>query len=143
MKIKSLLLSCVLIAGCGGSTAPLPVLSDKFVDIQKQTFEKTCIGGCHSGDQASALLWLDHDSAYNQLLFNHEIQCNGTAFKHLVVPGNPDSSFLVYKITKAPTSQSANLDYGVLMPNNNTGKLPQNQIDAIISWIKRGAPKDN
>ena len=69
---------------------------------------------------------------------HHVVQQNGKAFSALVVPGNPDSSFLVYKLTKA----TGEVQYGALMPNNNTGQIPQNQIDAIIRWIKRGAPND-
>lgn len=131
----------LLLEGCGNSTAPLPVLSDKFADIQKQTLDKSCgYSPCHAGQpKAEAFLWLDHDSAYNQLLFNHKIQDNQVAkeFRSLVVPFKPDSSYLIFKLTLPAQS---NL-YGDPMPSRRS-KLPQNQIDAIISWIKRGAPND-
>lgn len=129
----------MLFAGCGGSTDPLPILSDKFFAIQKQTLSQTCASGsCHGDGTKGPFLWLTPDSAYNQLLFSHPIENDEGAkkYKALVVPFKPDSSFLVVKITN-PTPLE-----GALMPNNNTGRLPQNQIDAIISWIKRGAPND-
>ena len=128
----------MLFAGCTHDSFPLPVLSDKFSDIQKQTFDRSCNGGgCHDAGTQKAFLCLAPDSSYNQLRF-HQIQTIGKAFSALVVPGNPDSSFLVFKLVKA----NGSVDYGTLMPNNNTGSLPQNQIDAIISWIRRGAPND-
>jgi len=136
-------IALLVFVGCGGNTGPLPVLSDKFHDIQAQTFDKSCIGsGCHDAATAMQKLipCLLADSSYFDLC-NNKIQANQggpITFKKLVVPYQPDSSFLVYKLTQANGSP----EYGALMPNNNTGKLPQNQIDAIISWIKRGAPND-
>jgi len=143
LNSKWLVCSLFLFAGCGGSTGPLPTLSDKFHDIQVQTFNKSCIGsGCHDAATSAQkfIPCLLPDSSYS-CLYNNKIQANQggpITFKKLVVPYQPDSSFLVYKLTKANGSP----DYGALMPNNNTGKLPQNQIDAIVSWIKRGAPND-
>jgi hypothetical protein len=139
LKTYQIVCGIVLLSmGCTYDHFALPVLSDKFSDIQKQTFNARCNGGgCHDASTQKALLCLAPDSSYNQLM-THVIQQNGTAFKSLVVPHNPDSSFLVYKLTKA----TGDFEYGALMPNDNTGSLPQNQIDAIISWINRGAPND-
>ena len=131
----------LLFAGCTHDPLPLPVLSDKFSDIQKQTLDKSCAyGGCHdSSDMPKALLWLAADSSYNQLRFIHVIQSDVAAarFKALVVPYQPDSSYLVYKLTLNASST----DYGDRMPSRLKG-LPQNEIDAIIRWIRRGAPND-
>ncbi|MFI5263561.1 MAG: hypothetical protein ACHQM6_03500 [Candidatus Kapaibacterium sp.] len=128
----------VILAGCSHAIDALPPLSDKFSDIQQQTFNRSCNGpSCHDAITQKSLLCLAPDSSYNQLM-HHVVQQNGKAFSKLVIPGNPDSSFLVYKLTKA----TGDVLYGALMPNNNTGQIPQNQIDAIISWIRRGAPND-
>ncbi|MDP4221015.1 MAG: hypothetical protein Q8916_01080 [Bacteroidota bacterium] len=127
----------ILYAGCSSPTTPLPVLSDKFSDIQTQTFNKSCAkGGCHDANSQQALLCLTTDSCYSQLM-HHQIQAIGKKYRALVVPGFPDSSFLVYKLTTNQTT----IDYGEAMPQR-LNHLPQNQIDAIISWIKRGAPND-
>ena len=122
-----------------------PVLSDKFSAIQKQVFNKRCLGACHTGDLSDpsppkAQLPLQSDSAYSQLLYNHILQDSARVSQYpaLVVPFHPESSYLVFKLT-LPENNDVDGDY---MPNNNTGHLPQEQIDAVISWIKRGAPKD-
>lgn len=136
--------SVLIYSGC---VYDYPVLSDKFSAIQKQTLNKHCLGACHVGDirdpvsQPLALLSLQADSAYQQLLFNHPVYNQLAIDKHfiaLVVPYKPDSSFLVTKITlNAPEPDG----FGDPMPSRNE-HLPQNQIDAIISWINRGAPND-
>ncbi len=133
----------LLFAGCVHDPEPLPVLSDKFSDIQKQTLNNSCAyNGCHDSSQLpGALLCLVADSAYNQLLYTHQIQnaVGAAKYKALVVPGSPDSSFLVEKLID-PTLSPGNLE-GDRMPSR-LNALPQNQIDAIISWIRRGAPND-
>src|SRR5579872_3640431 len=131
----------LLYAGCTYDHLSLPVLSDKFSDIQKQTLTPSCAyAGCHDSSQMpGALLSLVADSAYNQLLYTHPIQNSVGVMKYraLVVPGYPDSSFLVEKLIDQTLSPD-NLE-GDRMPSR-LNALPQNQIDAIISWIRRGAP---
>ncbi len=135
----------LLVAGCTYNVQPLQPLSDKFYDIQQRTLNKSCAySGCHYGDYSDinfpkAYLALQPDSAYNQLLYNHKIQDHTVAqqFKALVVPGDPDGSYLVYKLKLSASSSL----YGDPMPSRQ-GALPQNEIDAIVSWIKRGAPCD-
>src|SRR4249920_559906 len=136
MNVKYLLLLTILFAGCGGSTDPQPVLPSKFSDIQQQTFNKTCsIGGCHDATAQKSLLCLTGDSCYIQLM-NHQIQAfqGARKFTKLVVPGKPDSSFLLYKLTITQTS----VEYGTPMPQGYPS-LPQNQINAIRTWIADGA----
>jgi hypothetical protein len=133
----------LFLIGCTYDYVGLPVLSDKFSDIQKQTFNKSCAySGCHDSSQMpGALLSLVADSAYNQLLYTHPIQnsVGAAKYKALVVPGSPDSSFLVEKLVD-PLLSPDSLE-GDRMPSRKN-VLPQNEIDAIISWIRRGAPND-
>ena len=129
----------LFLASCGnsGTTTPPPPLSDKFADIQTQTLNGSCaISGCHVGSSPKALLNLQTGKAYSQLM-NNPIQ-NDAALKRysrLVVPGKPDSSFLYIKLTNPKT------DEGELMPQR-TGTLSKEELDAIRSWITRGAPND-
>ncbi len=124
-------------AGC---VYDYPVLSDKFSAIQKQTLSAHCSSSsCHGDGTKGPFLWLRADSAYNQLLFNHQISNDSARslnFRVLVVPYKPESSFLVTKLTLDESN-----GFGELMPSRHE-RLPQAQIDAIISWIKRGAPND-
>jgi hypothetical protein len=135
-----LLCSVLYFFGCGGGTDTPQVLSSKFSDIQKQTFNGSCAtSGCHDASvQPQALLCLTPDSCYSQLM-NHEIQAiQGTRrFTRLVVPGNPDSSFLMYKLTL----QSPSIEYGDPMPAR-ASRLPDDQITAIKTWILNGAKND-
>ena len=129
--------SVLIYSGC---VYDYPVLSDKFSAIQKQTLTPRCsAASCHGDGTNGPYLVLLPDSSYTQLLY-HIIQ-NTTKisqYPRLVVPFHPDSSYLVYKLT---LPQNNDVD-GAYMPNDNRGHLPQDQIDAIISWIKRGAPND-
>ena len=117
-----------------------PLLSDKFSAIQKQTLTPRCSSpSCHGDGTKGPFLWLKPDSSYNQLLYNHPVDNDSAKslnYKVLVVPYKPDSSFLVTKITLEGKN-----GFGELMPQRGH-RLPQEQIDAIISWIKRGAPND-
>lgn len=112
------------------------MLSDKFHDIQSRLLTPSCAySGCHDGNHPPYLS-LQTGLAYNNLL-HAKVQNSvaDTIYKALVVPGEPDSSFLYIKIT-APIAGE-----GDRMPDRLT-KLPQNEIDAIRSWIARGAPND-
>lgn len=123
--------------GCsndGGTSTPLP---DKFSDIQTRTFDKSCNNSsCHGGSFPKALLDLTSAKSYEQLLGN-QIQNSAakTRYRALVVPGKPDSSFLYLKV-KGPRS-----DEGAQMPERLSA-LPPAEIEAIRSWILRGAPND-
>ncbi len=143
MRFPFVWIIILLCVSCTYDYLPSPVLSDKFSDIQKQTFNISCAySGCHDSSQtAGALLSLVADSAYNQLLYTHPIQnfIGAAQYKALVVPGKPDSSFLVEKLTDP--ALNPNNPEGDRMPSR-LNALPQNQIDAIISWIRRGAPND-
>lgn len=133
------IISCsILFSACGGSNPVVePVLSDKFTDIQARIITPTyAAGGCHSGSFPAALLDLTQDSAYKSLLQRKIQNSVGVEkYKALVVPFEPDSSFMYIKITDPTTLE------GERMPHRES-KLAQNEIDAIRSWILRGAPND-
>ena len=135
-------LCLVVYLGCGGTTQAPPTLSDKFHDIQTQTFTNSCAnGGCHDAVTQQAQLCLTKDSCYNQLMYTHQMQNYAATqkYKALIVPFKPDSSFLYEKIVDA--SLTIGSPMGERMPQRQN-PLPQNQIDAIKSWILRGAPND-
>jgi|SRR6188768_4100940 len=123
--------------GCsddGGTVTPLP---DKFSDIQTRVLTPSCANSsCHGGSSPKALLDLTAANSYNELL-GSVIQNTAaeTRYPGLVVPGKPDSSFLYIKV-KGPRS-----DEGVQMPERLPA-LPAAEIEAIRSWIQRGAPND-
>lgn len=136
---SAILISGFVTLGCNNSNPVQQTpLSDKFSAIQARLLTPTCAAsGCHSGSFPAALLNLEAPNAYASLR-NNPIQ-NSVAvemYKGLVVPGKPDSSFLCMKVMGTLTTGE-----GERMPQR-LNKLPQNEIDAIVSWIARGAPND-
>jgi len=93
------------------------------------------LSGCHgSGFEAGHLGELDNSNgAYAQLL-NNSVDCVGSAYEDLVVPFDPDSSFLVAKL-------EGSYDCGSQMPLVGT-PLDLQELDAIRGWILSGAPKN-
>jgi hypothetical protein len=131
------LLGLIFFTSCvSPTTQPLPVLSDKFHDIQSRLLTPGCAySGCHDG-QHPPYLSLQSNVCYDNLL-HAKIQNSvaDTIYKALVVPGKPDSSFLYIKITDPGAGE------GDRMPQR-LNKLQQNELDAVRSWIARGAPND-
>ncbi len=133
-------LLCLSFTGCAYdhlSEITIP-LSDKFSDIQERVISKTCaISGCHSQEDQKALLSLVDSVSYRNLL-NHKIENEEAVllYRALVVPGKPDSSFLYQKIAGRPP-----VNQGEQMPQR-LNPLSQSDINAIKSWILRGAPND-
>ncbi len=139
-QLLAIVFVCVSITGCyydhlAETTTPLP---DKFSDIQARVISQTCaISGCHNQADQKSLLSLDDSVSYRNLL-THKIENEEAVllFRALVVPGKPDSSFLYTKIAGRPP-----INQGEQMPQR-LNPLPQAEIDAIKSWILRGAPND-
>ena len=120
--------------GCNHTTEPTQSIPATLKSLQANVFTPNCIGaGCHSQTQPAALLSLDSSNAYQSLLDTIQNDAARPSYPCRVVPGKPDSSFLVAKITGHLTPVE-----GEQMPQR-VKALPQYQIDAVIEWIKEGA----
>ena len=88
--------------------------------------------GCHT-DQgrtpASNLVLLDGRS-YQQLVGRTSLGKPGAI---LVIPGDPDNSYIVKKLERAPDI------VGERMPRNNGPFLTEGQMRVIRRWIAEGA----
>jgi polyvinyl alcohol dehydrogenase (cytochrome) len=117
------------------SATPPPVPGDSFTEIYDEIFVGTgCAGGgCH-GSGAGELSMETKEIAYNELV---DVPAGGAPCVSSglirVVPGDPDASLLVNKISGDPVC-------GDTMPI--AGSLTEEQIERIRSWIARGAPND-
>lgn len=103
-------------------------------NIQTQIFNTTCIDQfCHDAQTRSGNLSLvagaSHDELVSVPAFNFAAQQAGLL---RVQPGNPDTSFLVIKLTN-PT-----LVEGARMPSGKAA-LSDAQIQLIRDWITQGA----
>ncbi|MBS2033083.1 MAG: hypothetical protein JST54_34745 [Deltaproteobacteria bacterium] len=69
---------------------------------------------------------------------------DGGAPPTLVIPGDPDHSFLIWKLTGHDATGAAmeNTRDCSEMPKIAGAQLPQSQIDAIKQWITNGAQND-
>lgn len=113
-------------------TISTPVAIQPTLDsIQAIVFTPSCArSGCHDAVSERALLNLsDADTSLAQLVNIPATQNNA---KLRVVPGDPDTSYLVEKL-EGPG------DTGQQMPPG--GQLPQDQLTAIRTWITNGAQR--
>jgi hypothetical protein len=76
----------------------------------------------------------DFDAGYDELVTDGSVQCFTSSFTRQVVPGDPDASFLINKISGSP-------DCGSNMPISGS-PVSEQDIDLISSWIRDSAPKN-
>jgi hypothetical protein len=153
LGVAPLFTLCLVLVACGGSeptddpTPPppppapppqLPAIEPKLSVIQVQVFERGCnYSQCHGAGQSEEALELAAGKAYEELI--NKVSQNAAARAEgrlLVVPGKPEESFLVTKL-RTPLDEK----YGAVMPRGTEG-AKQNEITAIVEWIRRGALND-
>jgi Planctomycete cytochrome C len=119
---------------------PTPELTPTFSSIQRDIFAaadstgRPACSGCHTnvGRTPSGGFNLAGDQAYDRLVNVASGRKTGAI---LVVPGDPDNSYLIQKI------QGASGLVGVRMPQNGP-YLSDGQIRIIRRWIETGAPRN-
>jgi hypothetical protein len=143
------LLSCVIFAAVSAAaascdeklssiTGPTPDLAPNFTAIQRTIFNATdssgrlACTGCHSdsGRVPPNNLVLLEGRSYSQLVGRSAF---GKAGATLVVPGDPDNSYLIKKL------QGAADIAGQRMPRGSGPFLSEGQILVIKTWIRDGA----
>ena len=109
-----------------------------FASIEKRIFQKNCaFSGCHGADNPQAGLVLVGGQVYESLV-DRIATTSAAQFagKKLVVPGAPETSFLMDKLEGklAPGEGDA-------MPRARR-PLSDETIEVVRKWILAGAPKD-
>ena len=129
-------------AGCDEKlsdiTGPTPNLTASLSSIQRDIFNVTdssgrlACTGCHSdqGRAAAQGLVLLDGRAYTALVGRAS---TGKAGETLVVPGDPDNSYLVKKL------EGTSGIVGQRMPRGNGPFLTEGQMLVIRRWISEGA----
>jgi hypothetical protein len=138
------LVAAIGAAGCDERlrdlTGPTPNLEPTFSSIQRDIFQTSdssgrslCVG-CHTnvGRNPSGGLNLAGDA--HAALVN--VPSRGKPELMLVVPGNPDASYLIHKL------EGRSGIAGLRMPRNGPPYLSDGQILVIRRWIAIGAPRD-
>jgi hypothetical protein len=109
-----------------------------FDTIQRDIFQKQCaFSGCHSLDSPQGDLALEGDGVYDALV-GVLASSSAAAFsgKRRVVPGAPDTSFLMDKLLGKLSPGE-----GDAMPLGRS-TLPAGDIETIRKWILAGAPRE-
>lgn len=109
-----------------------------FAGLQKRVFEKNCtFSGCHGTDNPQAGLVLTGDHVYESLV-DKVASTAGAQFagKKLVVPGAPETSFLMDKL-----EGKLGPGDGVPMPKDRK-PLSADTIETFRKWILAGAPRE-
>jgi len=138
-----LIVSSLAVASCdeplSDITGPSPNLTPTFSSISSEIFQTTDLAGrtscitCHTnvGRTPAGNLNLAGD-AYAALVNIGSLQRAGAV---LVVPGDPESSYLIRKLEGRDIT-------GLRMPRNGPPYLTDGQITVIRRWIEVGAPRD-
>jgi hypothetical protein len=119
-------------------TGPTPNLAVTFSSIQQEIFNSTDSAGrsmciaCHTnvGRTPASNLNLTSGNAHAQIVNRASTGKPGAI---LVIPGDPDNSYLVQKIEGAPGI------VGQRMPRTGGPYLTPGQIMVIRRWIQEGA----
>lgn len=138
-RVAAVLLMAVMGACAGDGTGlddfGLPAdgsgeLRPTYASIQRSIFGAICTA-CHVGSAAPLGLALDASSAYDRLVNAQSVQ--RSALKR-VLPGKPDSSYLVWKIEGRSGIGGGRMPLG-------QPPLSAVQIQAIRDWIAAGAKR--
>jgi hypothetical protein len=117
-------------SGGGGGGGGTGTVTADFQSIQDNVFTPIC-SPCHSGGGAPEGLMLDAAHSYNLLV---GVASAEVPSLQRVKPGDPNSSYIIIKLTNGPGI------VGAQMPRGEP-PLPQPTIDAIRQWIANGAPQ--
>jgi hypothetical protein len=145
---KAWLLGCLMLATIPAAacdeklsdvTGPSPNLEVTFSSIKTEILEttdlagRTACGNCHNnvGRVPAAQLNLRTDPYTALVGVPSRLRPGAT----LVIPGNPDDSYLIRKLEGRDIN-------GVRMPQNGPPYLTAGQIRVIRRWIEIGAPNN-
>jgi len=105
----------------------LAARTDLFAQIQREVLDRSCVEGCHSGqDGAQGGMLLDLcDDAGNARRLRDE---TGPGGRRWVVPGDPDRSRIMDSLRGANGA-----------PRMPAAGLPAAQIELVARWIREGA----
>lgn len=127
-----------MVTGCSNDPASTGIPPEPtFSAIQQEIFAKSCaFSSCHGADGQRGGLVLEGNNVYDALVGvrPEDTTARGLGFLR-VMPGKPDSSFLLRKVVGPGPGE------GTRMPDG-LGALEQTSIDAIREWIRRGAHRD-
>jgi hypothetical protein len=129
------LLALLALGGCAADAPPAegPPIEPRLARLQAEVFAPTCAlsASCHGGDAPKE--GLDLSAAIWAHIVNRP--ASQVPEQMLVVPGDPDASYLYQKVTQPVPAK------GVRMPNASP-PLEARALSALREWIRLGARDD-
>lgn len=134
----ALLCAVASLCGCAGNGPASQSGGSAFDQLQVNIFNQHCLAaGCHNTQAQAGSMDLTTGLSYDQLVnvtpSNPVAQSAGL---RRVVPFDPNSSFLLIKLTGPGAGEGSQMPQGMY-------PLSPSDIDAIRSWILAGAPRGN
>jgi hypothetical protein len=132
--------------GCSSATAPPasstpseppPSFKD---DVLPLVYQSCALTACHASKQADNGFYVTYDAAaVYAAMFKESARAPGMK---IVAPGNPKSSFLMYKLdgTQGELSSRCPAGCGAVMPQDEP--LDSAKRDVFRRWIAAGAKND-
>lgn len=125
--VMALFLGCGL--GCGGGAPSKPATLG---NVQQDVFALSCtFSSCHSSGAAKGGLVLEPGS-FGKLV---NVGAVGAPGRRLVVPGQPDASYLLEKLTSDRPAAGARMPPGGIA-------LEAERVELVRAWIQAGAQND-
>ena len=129
MRSKHTVFGFLAILGMNACASEEP--APPFTEIYTEVLSPSCgFSSCHAGSAGAPFLETE-DSAYASLVNAESNSVDGAI---LVIPGDPDNSYLVQKLESGPSIT------GNPMPPSSA--LPDEKIEAVRAWIEAGASRD-
>lgn len=120
----------------GGGEVDAGVIDERsrYTWVQQNIFTPICAAYCHRGASAPKGLQLDAVNAYQRLVGMPSVEVPALT---RIKPGDPTNSYLYLKVIPSDPRR-----VGERMPLNEPPYLPAEKLEALRSWIARGAPRD-
>lgn len=134
--VCSALVVAALAGGCAGDGTDVPgATGGGFAELQARVFDTRCaLGPCHSSGVAAGGLVLESAFAFEELVAATPTNDAARAAGLLrVAPGEPERSFLWWKLTSPQDGQGSRMPLG-------GEPLSEGELAEIRAWILAGAP---
>ena len=133
--------------GCRPGARTCPTLQPSLANIERNLFTVSCgtsgnkAFNCHSSEGAASSSFLDlTGDPYPRLVGQTAVNPLGDLKDLvLVVPGDPDHSFLIQKL-RLTSALDPHLGSG--MPADAPGSICAGSVDAVAQWIRDGAARN-
>jgi len=135
--LAALIAATLATAACPGDGSRIPDdmvgggIQPTLASLQEQVFGRICTD-CHVPGGIGPMPLDDAATTYQNLVGVDSLEIPGIP---RVAPGDPDGSYVVWKIEGRPQI------FGDRMPPPPQPMLEAEHIEAIVEWIRQGAPQ--